>query len=90
MNIEDASKNRSKIRSYFNKIGLTQNLDTLRGLSRDERILKQKERIEKAIEEETNPIEKKKFQNLLNNYLAANDAIGKFLKEKSKVEIVSS
>lgn len=83
-NIIESSNNRDKLRKYFSKIGLSQNLDVLKGLSRNERIQKQKERIEAAISEEDNPIEKKKLQNLLKNFLSANEVIGEFIEKHGK------
>lgn len=83
-NTIESSNNRDKLRRYFSKIGLSQNLDVLKGLSRNERIQKQKERIESAISEEENPIEKKKLQNLLKNFLSANEVIGEFIEKHGK------
>lgn len=83
-NLSEASQSRDKIRRYFSRIGLSQNLDVLRGLSREERIQKQKERIEEIIKKEDDLIEKKKLQNLLNNFLASNETIGEFLQEYGK------
>ncbi|MDQ1274498.1 MAG: hypothetical protein QG610_69, partial [Euryarchaeota archaeon] len=80
-NLEDASKDRQVIRKFLKKVGLSQNIDVLRGLSREERIEAQANRIEDAIKNETNETEKNKLQRILNSYKAVNETIGEFIKQ---------